>query len=143
MKALSILSLLAALCTIPVRAESQRAGDFELLYSVVNSTFVAPEIATRYRLVRARDRAFLNLAVRELTEDGGDRAVSATFQGRTWDLFQNQFLQFREIREGEAIYYIAEFTFENGETRFFDLDWAARDMRRSKTLRFHQKVYEE
>ena len=137
------LLLLTLLASLPAMAESERQGQFELLYSVVNSTFVEPETAAIYQMVRAKDRAFLNLAVREHLEDGSDRAVSARFRGRSWDLFQNQFLEFREIREGDAIYYIAEFTFRDGETRFFDLDWAAEGMKFSSNLRFNQKVYEE
>ena len=135
--------LLLLLIPVTTLAGSEQQGRFELLYSVVNSTFVEPDTAAIYQMVRAKDRAFLNLAVRETLDDGSDRAVTARFQGRSWDLFQNQFLEFREVREGDAIYYIAEFTFRDGETRFFDLDWAAEGMKYSSNLRFHQKVYEE
>ncbi len=122
---------------------SVRVDNFELLYSVVNTTFVEPDTAALYQLVRAKDRAFINLAVREELPDGSSRPVSARFKGRTWDLFQNQFLEFREIREGAAIYYIADFEFSDSEIRFFDIDWAAEGMQRSSNLRFKQKVYEE
>ncbi len=135
--------LLLLLIPVTTLAGSEQQGRFKLLYSVVNSTFVEPDTAAIYQMVRAKDRAFLNLAVRETLDDGSDRAVTARFQGRSWDLFQNQFLEFREVREGDAIYYIAEFTFRDGETRFFDLDWAAKGMKYSSNLRFHQKVYEE
>jgi hypothetical protein len=125
-------------------AESERFGEFEVHYSVVNSTFIAPEIASRYQIVRGKDRAFVNLAVRKYLADGTDIAVAARIEGRSWDLFQNQFLQFREIREGPAIYYIADFQFsenEDGELRFFDIQLLPEGAQRSKQLKFQHKVY--
>jgi hypothetical protein len=123
-------------------AETRQIGDIELHYSVVISTFVDPEVAGRYNIVRAKDRAFLNLALRRALPDGSDVAVTAKFEGRTWDLFQNQFLSFREIREGEAIYYIADFEFSNGEIRFFDITLLPEGATTSEQFRFQKKVYE-
>ncbi len=122
-------------------AESQKFGPYELHYSVVNTTFIDPAIAARYQMVRAKDRAFVNLALRKQHPEGGDRAVAARIEGRTWDLFQNQFLQFREIREGRAIYYIADFEFSDGELRFFDLTFLPEGADRSRQLKFQHKVY--
>jgi hypothetical protein len=108
---------------------------------VVSTTFLEPETAARYGLVRARDRAFLNIALREQTPEGGDRAASARLEGRSWDFYQNAFLEFREIREGDAIYYIADFEFNDGEIRFFNLLLLPEGESRSQQLKFHQKIY--
>ena len=125
----------------PALAESRRFGTFEVHYSVVNSTFIDPAVAARYQIVRAKDRAFINLAIRRDLPENGDEAVSARIEGRTWDLFQNQFLEFREIREGPAIYYIADFEFSNGELRFFDLQLLPAGAEKSRQLKFQHKVY--
>lgn len=122
-------------------AETRQFGAFDVHYSVVNTTFVDPKIAGQYQIVRAKDRAFLNLAVRERLPQGGDRAVQVRVEGRTWDLFQNQFLEFREIREGQAIYYIADFEFSDGEIRFFDLQLLPEGERQSHQLKFQHRVY--
>ncbi len=124
-------------------ADTRLFGDVELHYSVVNSTFVDPAIAGRYGIVRAKDRAFVNLALRRQLPEGGDVAITAKFEGRTWDLLQNQFLNFREIREGEAIYYIADFEFSNGEIRFFDITLLPEGAEQSDQFRFQHKVYED
>jgi hypothetical protein len=120
---------------------SERFGNFEVHHSVVNTTFLAPGIAERYGIVRGKDRAILNLAVREHRKDGSTVARPAKLEGRTWDLFQNQFFEFREVREGEAIYYIGEFKFSDGELRFFDLTLLPEGASRSYQLRFQHKVY--
>ena len=136
------LVLLALLLLSPVAAaESVIFGDFEVHYSVVNSTFIDPAIASRYQIVRGSERAFINIAVRKRLPDGSDTAASAQLEGRTWDLFQNQFLEFREIREGPAIYYIADFEFSDGELRFFNITLLPEGAERSRQLKFQHKVY--
>ena len=137
------LSLLLLLASQSAGAKSLQFGAFEVHYTVVNSTFVDPDVAAHYQIIRARDRAFVNLAVREQLADGSDRAVTAKMEGRTWDLFQNQFLEFREVREGEAIYYIADFKFSDGELRFFDIAVLPAGAQRSKQIKFQHKVYVE
>jgi hypothetical protein len=59
------LTLGAALCSASTaRAETRRFGAFEVHYSVFTSSFLQPGIAAAYGIVRARDRAVLNVAVR-------------------------------------------------------------------------------
>jgi hypothetical protein len=136
------LALLGLLLFSPLAAaESETFGDFEVHYSVVNSTFIDPAIANRYQIVRGKNRAFINLAIRKRLPDGSDTAASARLEGRTWDLFQNQFLEFREIREGAAIYYIADFEFSDGELRFFNITLLPEGAERSRQLKFQHKVY--
>ncbi len=43
-----------------------------------------------------------------------------TISGRTWDYIHAKELEFKEIREGRATYYIADFEFIDREWRFFD-----------------------
>lgn len=136
-------TLLLALVASGAEAASTQMGRYEVHYSVVNTTFVEPDTAAIYGLVRARDRAFLNIAVRERLADGSDRAVTAKIEGRSWDFYQNVFLEFREVREGDAVYYIADFEFNDGEVRFFNLLLLPDGESRSQPLKFHQKIHEE
>ena len=138
----AILLLLSLLPALAVNAQqSKRFGAFEVHYSVVNTTFLAPDVSARYNIVRGEQRAILNLAIREHLADGTTAARSAKLQGRTWDLFQNQFFEFQEIREGEAIYYIGEFKFSDKELRFFNVVLLPENATRSYQLKFQHKVY--
>ena len=120
--------------------QSETFGPYELHYSVVNTTFLAPEIAAAYNITRSEKRAILNLAVREnLAEGSAPRAMM--LKGRTWDLIQNQSLEFKEIREGEAIYYIAEFAFINEEWRFFEMDFRPTGAQETYTFKFKHQLY--
>jgi hypothetical protein len=131
---------LALLCVPTLAQQSETFGPFELHYSVVNTTFLAPEIAATYNITRGEKRAILNLAVREKLADGSaPRAMR--LKGRTWDLIQNQPLEFTEIREGEAIYYIAEFTFINEEWRFFEVDFRPTGAEKTYTFKLKHQLY--
>jgi hypothetical protein len=62
-------------------------------------------------------------------------------QGRTWDLIQNQTLEFQEIREGEAVYYVAEFKFINEEWRFFQVDFRPEGSEQTHSFQFKHQLY--
>jgi hypothetical protein len=134
-----LLSLIFA--TLPVHAQqSERFGPYELFYSVVNTTFLEPDVAAGYGITRGKKRAILNLALREHVA-GGTEARVMRLQGRTWDLIQNQFLEFQEVREGPAIYYIAEFRFINEEWRFFEMDFRPDGGNETYTFKFKHQLY--
>jgi hypothetical protein len=138
------LLLLITLLCISGQAGAQQSemfGPFELHYSVVNTTFLDPEIAAKYGITRGEKRAILNLAVREHLVGGGTEARTMLLEGRTWDLIQNQFLQFKEIREGQAIYYIAQFKFINEEWRFFEMDFRPEGADQTYTFKFKHQLY--
>ena len=140
---LSIFSvvLLAGQAGSAQAQQSERFGPFELHYSVVNTTFLEPSVAATYGITRGEKLAILNLAVREHLPDGGNEARSMLIKGRTWDLIQNQFLEFQEVREGPAIYYIAAFKFINEEWRFFEVDFRPEGAEQTYTFKFKHQLY--
>ncbi len=142
MAATRVLQLLIAmLCAGGAQAQqSEIFGPYEFHYSVVNSTFLAPEVAATYAIVRGKKRAILTLAVREEMAPPGE-TLNMQLQGRTWDLIQNQTLDFLEIREGKAVYYIAEFKFINEEWRFFEVDFRPEGADETYTFKFKHQLY--
>ena len=140
-KILLPLALLMLFASAASAQQSEMFGPYELHYSVVNTTFLEPEVAATYGITRGKKRAILNLAVREKNEDGTDTARNMLLKGRTWDLIQNQFLEFQEIREGSAIYYIAEFKFINEEWRFFEVDFRPEGADQTYTFKLKHQLY--
>jgi hypothetical protein len=131
---------LALLPGLVLAQQTETFGPFELHYSVVNTTFLDPTVAATYGITRGEKRAILNVAVRENLADGS-RARAMELQGRTSDLMQQQTLDFREIREGDAIYYIAEFSFINEEWRFFEIEFRPEGATQSYTYKFKHQLY--
>jgi uncharacterized protein DUF4426 len=136
------LIVVAAAASSTQAQQSKMFGPYELHYSVVNTTFLAPETAASYGITRGDKRAILNLALREHLETG-TQSRTMLLEGRTWDLIQNQFLQFKEIREGPAIYYIAEFKFIDEEWRFFEMDFRPEGADQTYTFKFKHQLYLE
>jgi Domain of unknown function (DUF4426) len=131
--------LLLALLACAGRAELRQFGSFEVHYSVFGSSFLQPDIAAAYGIVRAKDRAVINIAIRR---GAGDAAtVPAVLTGTRGDLIRKTPLEFREIREQQAVYYIAEFGFLDGETQYFELEIRPAGEAQPLALEFSQVLY--
>lgn len=138
-----IALILTAILCVASTAQAQQSeifGPYEFHYSVVNSTFLAPEVAATYGIIRGKKNAILTLAVREEAAPPGE-TLTMQLQGRTWDLIQNQTLEFLEIREGKAVYYIAQFKFINEEWRFFEVDFRPEGAQKTYTFKFKHQLY--
>jgi len=137
--------LLGAGLTLPARAsaEMQQFGAYEVHYSVFVSSFLQPAVAESYGIVRARDRAVLNIAVRLRGRDGATRAVASTLDGTRGDLIYKEALRFREIREQDAVYYLADFPFIEGETHYFDIRVRPEGETGELGLQFSKTLYED
>lgn len=100
---------------------SQTFGAYEVLYTVIPSTTLLPEMAAEYKIVRANDQALVNISVRKHLPGGSDIAQAATLKGTYTDLVQSKNLEFREVREQGAIYYLAQLRFNDRELLRFDI----------------------
>jgi len=117
--------------------QSERFDQFELHRSVVYSTFLTAEIAAQYGITRGDDKAILTLSVRD-AQAGETAGRPMAISGRTWDFIHAKELEFKEIREGRATYYIAEFEFIDREWRFFDFSFTPEGS--DKAYRYDFKV---
>lgn len=120
---LTMLLAVAAGSASPARAEnSVRAGEFVLHYSAIPTTTLTPEIARQYQVTRSANRALVNIAVRRGVR-GADAAAAAKVTVAATNLSgQRSDLRVREVREGDAIYYLAEARFAGRETLTFDVE---------------------
>ena len=100
--------------------QSKRLGAWEVHYNTFNSTFLQPDIARQYNLERSDTLATLNIAVLA-AEVEGKPAQRVNIEGYAMNpLSMQQPLEFQEVVEGDAVYYLAQTRFTNLETlRFF------------------------
>lgn len=116
--------------------------DVEVHYSAFNSTFLTPQVASSYKLKRSGYSAILNISLLDRSQ-AGKPAISGKVTGSTRNLIgQLRDLTFREVKEGDAIYYLAEFTISNEENINFNIDIDAGNQGKG-TLKFTQKFYVE
>jgi hypothetical protein len=89
----------------PVSAEQLvRLGSYEIHYSAISSTLIPAPVAAKHGLVRAENRVITNIAIRT-----SGKPVAAVITGTAENILnQRQPLDFHEVIEQEAIYYLAE-----------------------------------
>lgn len=119
-------------------AEQKRVfGDYEVHYIVLPTTFLNAKVANKYNLPRGRDRALVNVSV--LNVDG--EPIEAKVMGRSENLLgQRQVLAFTEVKEGEAIYYLALLRHADEEFHRVALDVALPNGQVAE-IRFQQQMF--
>lgn len=133
-----IASLLLCLClALPAFAERKETfGELNVHYSVFNSSFLQPDVAARVGLTRGKTVGVLNISA--MKADKGQQAkVSGTIKNL---IGQETTLAFKEIKEGEAVYYLAEFPLRQREVLNFSVQVQIGDSA-PNTLSFSQEVF--
>lgn len=136
--ALLLWAAVAAAQDAKVIENFQDFGEYRVTYSVFNSDFISPEIARHYNLVRAEDRAFVNISV---SKKGEIQGASAGVSGNATNLIQqSRPLEFQEIRDQDAVYYLAPFRFDHEENLTFNIDLVLPDGS-TQQLTFRRQLY--
>lgn len=119
---LAIAALMLTTCQL-ANAQSnayEEFGNYRVFYSVFNSTFLQPDIAELHGFSRASNRALINIALIHSSDEGDSLGLPARVEGSAQNLImQNKPLNFVEIRDGDAVYYLASFSFNNEEPLHF------------------------
>ncbi len=133
---------LLALLAFSVHADNKpykEFGDYKVFYSSFNSSFILPEIASVYNITRGKDKGLVNIAVLLGDQAGGTTAlVKGTVSNM---LAQQQVLKFFEVREGNTVYYLAPFEFDNEDSMTFKIQVQPDPNKPSKSLSFQNKFY--
>ncbi len=120
------------------------AGDYLIHFSTFNSSFLTPEVASVYGFVRGSDRALINVAVTKAQPEEDSYGLPAQVSGVARNLMQQQTpLEFVEIREQNAIYFIAPFQFDDEEVLNFEIGVVLPGNTRTTPVRFSKKFYED
>lgn len=137
--ALSLISLLVAFTS---NAEEKRFGDYIIHYNALNSSFIQPETAVQYKIQRSKYTGLLNVSVHKVVADGKDKAVKVAMRGKaTNNLSQFQELAFKEVVEGDAIYYLADFQFRDQENMDIEFTINIPGHDKPVTIDLSQKFY--
>ena len=115
-------------------------GDYVIHYNAFRSDTLLPEVAKQYNLTRRNNRVILNIAVLKKVLNTTGTPTAAKVTGHVGNLTgQLKNLEFREVKEGTAIYYLAESQFTEGEFLKFDLKVTPEGQTRSARLKFDKK----
>lgn len=125
--------------------QKQVFGDYEVHYIGLTTTFLTPEVARAYNIERSGSVGFLNIAVLKKLPGGEQtEAVSASVSGSIMNLIgQSRPLEFKEIRETNAIYYINTLGFDESEVYRISLKVRPEGSDRTFDVKFSQRFYKE
>lgn len=153
-KSFLMKSFFLGLClfTFSLTAKAEQVKQFDnylVHYNAFNSGMLQPQVAQHYGIVRSATRGVINIAVQR--NDSGDaNAVMGTpttaivkVKARNLAGQQKGELKFREVREGDAIYYISDFRFGNEEMFTFDVSIQPDPNEAPYTFSFRQKFYKD
>ena len=119
-------------------AQYKELGPWQVHYIAFPSTFIQPQIAKAYGLERSGYKGIVNISI--LKNDADKTAQKATLQGTARNLLGNkQSLNFKEVVEGDSIYYLAQVNYTNEEILRFEIE--IKQDNQFKTLKFQQKFY--
>lgn len=134
-----IISLtLGLLLSSPVSAEQkQELGSWEVHYIALNSTFLTPQVAKQYGIVRSKFNGLINISVLD-RQDKAAQSVVLTGEAKNL-LGVIKKLTFKQVTEGKAIYYLAVLPFSDLEQYRISIN--INDGIEQKTLKFQHKFY--
>lgn len=109
-------------------------------YNVFNSSLIPAEVAKAYQLKRAKDQVYLNIAL--VKKSGGYGIAPKNLRGIYRNLLQQKFpLEFIEIKESTATYYLAPISFYNEEIFHIDIQIQATENSPEKSFTITKKLY--
>jgi len=114
-------------------------GDWEVHYIALTTTFLSPEIARANNIVRSGRNALVNISVlNKRTKEAQEVNITGTARNL---LGTSKTLEFTQVKEGKAIYYLASVGFSDKEILRFDID--INQGRSNQNLQFQQTMYVE
>lgn len=138
-----LLALLATSLLLMAHVALADSRDFDgrtIHYSLSPTTYLTPEVAAAYRIQRSATRNLVTIAILDGSAPDAP-PLAATLEGEARNLLgQIQPLRFQEVREGNAIYYIATIDFSSEEMWRFAIDITLSDGN-STRLAFDKTLY--
>lgn len=122
----------------------QTFGDYRVHFTVFNSTSIPANVAQSYGLVRGSNRALVNVSLVKITDGVPSLGLKAEVTGSAKNLMQqSQTLKFLTIDEGDAVYYLAPFVFNNEEVLHFTVNVQAPDQAAPFQVTFNRTLYKD
>ena len=110
-------------------------GDVTVHYNTFNSTYIQPDIAKAAELIRSKNQGVINVSVLK-----AGKPLVASVSGSVKDLTSKSVpLNFKQITEQGAIYYIAQYPVDQQETRTFEIKVQTGD--KINTINFNQELF--
>jgi hypothetical protein len=124
----------------PATSSSKEFGDYVLYFNAIRTDSLTPEIATSYGIVRSANRALVNISMVKKAEGSPGIPVPGSVTVQAVNLNgQLKDLTLREVREGQAIYYIGDVGVAGDETLVFTVEATPENTTTPFSLKFQRQ----
>lgn len=136
------ISVFALISLNSYAENSKEFGDYVIHYNAFRSDTISPEVAKQYGLARANNRVLINIAILKKVMNTTGKPTLSSVTGHASNLTgQLKQLEFKEITEGNAIYYLAETKISDGEFLKFDIKIIPEGEKRAARLHFDKRFF--
>lgn len=98
-------------------------GDYNIHFIAFNTDILTADVAQTYQITRSKNRALINISVLKKVMGTPGTPSRATVTGTATNMSsQLREIDFKEVLEKGAVYYLAEIAVNNGETFRFNMD---------------------
>ncbi|GAB2932281.1 DUF4426 domain-containing protein [Rheinheimera gaetbuli] len=117
--------------------QKKQLGNWDVHYIAFPSPILTPEVAQQYKLQRSKYNGIVNISVLDKTTQ---QAQKVAISGSARDLQSRQrTLEFTEVIEGDAVYYLAQLPFHHEQRYSFTITISSGNQ--TQQLKFDQVFY--
>ena len=141
-----VLSLAAGLAltgmsVVALAENATQVPGYTIHHNAMTTDNLSPQVAKAYNIQRSKSRGLLNVSVIKEQPGTTGTPVKARVSATATNLSgQSRTIEMREVQDGDAIYYLADFRVTNEETLDFSLevqpDGASKNYRASLRQQF-------
>ena len=132
-----VICLTAGLLIAPARADVESCRNFEIHHTTFNSLLISPAVAAAHNITRSKRRIITNITI---IQNG--KSVTANVAGTNTNLFNQLFtMQFDEIIEPGAIYYLANQLIDERDTLAFKVNIIPTGQSQTCNIQFTRQYY--
>ncbi|MGD8641826.1 MAG: DUF4426 domain-containing protein [Gammaproteobacteria bacterium] len=102
--------------------ESKSFDDYTIHLNAFNSDTLQPSMAKAYNIIRSKNRGLLTISIVKKSLSSNGVPVKANVKAKATNLTgQLKDIRIREIHDGDAVYYISEFSVADKEVLDFTI----------------------
>ena len=122
----------------------QKFGAYTVHYNVLNSKDIPAQIAQAYKLTRGGDIALVNISLTKTENGATSLGLPAKISGQVVNLMQQtKAIDFNEIKETDATYYLGSFRYTNEEDFRFEIKVLPEGETRPLVVTFTRRLFTE
>ncbi|MGM0951728.1 MAG: DUF4426 domain-containing protein [Pseudomonadota bacterium] len=144
LKTAFVVAVVGLLISLQAHAGQKDFGEYQVHWSVFPSTFLSPEVAQANDLQRSKGIGIVNISIMTEDENGQPTPVTGQVEGKVAnDIQQVKFLAFRRIKEGDAVYFIAQYQYQTAELMTFNITARPSGHGKDLPIRFSHTLFND